>query len=168
MADTPSEDSKYLYLENDFRNSGLAQADWAAKKMVWVPSEREGFEAASVKEEKGDQVTYVFVNIFIFVQRRRCKKGFGFQAGRVAAGPGGALQWAEDDGEQGRYPEDEPAEIQQGGGHGRPHLPQRSLRPAEPAGAIFLQPDLREDHSQYQSLRTSQTFPNSDRTTEKH
>lgn len=59
MADTPSDDSKYLYLENDFRNSNLAQADWAAKKMVWVPSEREGFEAASVKEEKGDQVTYM-------------------------------------------------------------------------------------------------------------
>lgn len=54
MADT--DDSKYLFSENDFRNSGLAQADWAAKKMVWVPSEREGFEAASVKEEKGDQV----------------------------------------------------------------------------------------------------------------
>ncbi|KAM9346433.1 uncharacterized protein ABDE67_013040 [Symphorus nematophorus] len=54
MAET--DDSKYLFLENDFRNSGLAQADWAAKKMVWVPSEREGFEPASVKEEKGDQV----------------------------------------------------------------------------------------------------------------
>uniref|UniRef100_A0A3Q1J1R4 Uncharacterized protein n=1 Tax=Anabas testudineus TaxID=64144 RepID=A0A3Q1J1R4_ANATE len=49
-------DVKYLYLENDFRNSGVAQADWAAKKMVWVPSEREGFEQASLKEEKGDQV----------------------------------------------------------------------------------------------------------------
>uniref|UniRef100_A0AAQ5YZS4 Myosin, heavy chain 11b, smooth muscle n=1 Tax=Amphiprion ocellaris TaxID=80972 RepID=A0AAQ5YZS4_AMPOC len=48
--------SKYLFLENDFRNSGVAQADWAAKKMVWVPSEREGFEQASIKEEKGDQV----------------------------------------------------------------------------------------------------------------
>lgn len=56
MADAPSDDGKFLFLENDFRNSGLAQADWAAKKMVWVPSEREGFEAASVKEEKGDQV----------------------------------------------------------------------------------------------------------------
>lgn len=109
MADTPSEDSKYLYLENDFRNSGLAQADWAAKKMVWVPSEREGFEAASVKEEKGDQVAYVFGNTFIFVQRHRCKRRFGFEPGCVAAGPGGALQWAEDDGEQGRHPEDEPA-----------------------------------------------------------
>uniref|UniRef100_A0A669DR30 Myosin, heavy chain 11b, smooth muscle n=1 Tax=Oreochromis niloticus TaxID=8128 RepID=A0A669DR30_ORENI len=54
MADT--DDNKYLFLENDFRNSGVAQADWAAKKMVWVPSEREGFEPASIKEEKGDQV----------------------------------------------------------------------------------------------------------------
>lgn len=66
MADTPSDDSKYLYLENDFRNSSLVQADWAAKKMVWVPSEREGFEAASVKEEKGDQVTYVFTTVTIY------------------------------------------------------------------------------------------------------
>lgn len=58
MADPASDDSKYLYLENDFRNSGVAQADWAAKKMVWVPSEREGFEQASMKEEKGDKVTH--------------------------------------------------------------------------------------------------------------
>uniref|UniRef100_A0A8C6SC27 Myosin, heavy chain 11b, smooth muscle n=1 Tax=Neogobius melanostomus TaxID=47308 RepID=A0A8C6SC27_9GOBI len=54
MADT--DDNKFLFLGNDFRNSGLAQADWAAKKMVWIPSEREGFEAASVKEEKGEQM----------------------------------------------------------------------------------------------------------------
>lgn len=57
MADPASDDSKFLFLGNDFHNSGLAQADWAAKKMVWVPSEREGFEPASMKEEKGDQVT---------------------------------------------------------------------------------------------------------------
>lgn len=57
MADT-TDDSKFLFLENDFRNSGVAQADWAAKKMVWVPSEREGFEQANVKEEKGDEVMY--------------------------------------------------------------------------------------------------------------
>lgn len=56
MGDPAADDSKYLYLQNDFRNSGVAQADWAAKKMVWVPSEREGFEQASVKEEKGEQV----------------------------------------------------------------------------------------------------------------
>lgn len=57
MGDPAADDSKYLYLQNDFRNSGVAQADWAAKKMVWVPSEREGFEQASVKEEKGEQVS---------------------------------------------------------------------------------------------------------------
>ncbi|KAM4535463.1 uncharacterized protein V3H82_025223 [Fundulus diaphanus] len=56
MADLPADDSKYLFLENDFRNSGVAQADWAAKKMVWVPSERQGFEPASIKEEQGEQV----------------------------------------------------------------------------------------------------------------
>uniref|UniRef100_A0A8C4KQD2 Myosin heavy chain 11 n=1 Tax=Dromaius novaehollandiae TaxID=8790 RepID=A0A8C4KQD2_DRONO len=32
-------------------------ADWSAKKLVWVPSEKHGFEAASIKEEKGDEVT---------------------------------------------------------------------------------------------------------------
>ncbi|NXR20144.1 MYH9 protein, partial [Cinclus mexicanus] len=31
------------------------QADWAAKKLVWVPSEKNGFEAASLKEEVGDE-----------------------------------------------------------------------------------------------------------------
>ncbi|XP_068193831.1 myosin-11-like isoform X2 [Antennarius striatus] len=56
MADPSADDNKFLFLENDFRNSGVAQADWAAKKMVWLASEREGFEPASVKEEKGDQV----------------------------------------------------------------------------------------------------------------
>ncbi|XP_061761638.1 myosin-11-like isoform X1 [Nerophis ophidion] len=56
MADPAADDSKFLFLQNDFRNSGVAQADWTAKKMVWVPSEREGFEAASIKEEKGDEV----------------------------------------------------------------------------------------------------------------
>ncbi len=70
MADPATDDSKYLFLENDFRNSGVAQADWAAKKMVWVPSEREGFEAASIKEEKGDQVMCtVMMSSLIMLQR---------------------------------------------------------------------------------------------------
>uniref|UniRef100_A0A8C3PV16 Myosin heavy chain 10 n=1 Tax=Chrysolophus pictus TaxID=9089 RepID=A0A8C3PV16_CHRPC len=33
-----------------------SSADWTAKKLVWIPSERHGFEAASIKEEKGDEV----------------------------------------------------------------------------------------------------------------
>uniref|UniRef100_A0A8D3CXG2 Myosin, heavy chain 11b, smooth muscle n=1 Tax=Scophthalmus maximus TaxID=52904 RepID=A0A8D3CXG2_SCOMX len=62
MADPAPDDGKCLFLENDFRNSGVAQADWAAKKMVWVPSEREGFEQASIKEEKGDEVVVELPN----------------------------------------------------------------------------------------------------------
>uniref|UniRef100_A0A8B9LAH1 Myosin, heavy chain 11b, smooth muscle n=1 Tax=Astyanax mexicanus TaxID=7994 RepID=A0A8B9LAH1_ASTMX len=48
--------SKFLFLDNDFKNTGVAQADWSAKKMVWVPSEKDGFQSASIKEEKGDEV----------------------------------------------------------------------------------------------------------------
>ncbi|XP_077382235.1 uncharacterized protein LOC144021880 isoform X2 [Festucalex cinctus] len=32
------------------------QADWAAKRLVWVPSDKHGFESASIKEERGDEV----------------------------------------------------------------------------------------------------------------
>uniref|UniRef100_A0A4W3JNU4 Myosin-9 n=1 Tax=Callorhinchus milii TaxID=7868 RepID=A0A4W3JNU4_CALMI len=45
----------YLYVDRNIINNPLAQADWAAKKLVWVPSERSGFEAASVKEEHGEE-----------------------------------------------------------------------------------------------------------------
>uniref|UniRef100_A0A671MNG1 Myosin N-terminal SH3-like domain-containing protein n=1 Tax=Sinocyclocheilus anshuiensis TaxID=1608454 RepID=A0A671MNG1_9TELE len=48
--------SKFLFLDNDFKNSGVAQADWSTKKMVWIPSEREGFQSASIKEETGNEV----------------------------------------------------------------------------------------------------------------
>lgn len=65
----------------------------------------------------------------------------------MAIGAGGALQWSEGDGEQRRHPEDEPTQVQQGGGHGRPHLPQRGVRPPEPEGEILLQPDLRKQHT---------------------
>ncbi|KAM9806592.1 myosin-10 isoform X2 [Syngnathus typhle] len=36
--------------------SATGQADWAAKRLVWVPSEKHGFESASIKEERGDEV----------------------------------------------------------------------------------------------------------------
>uniref|UniRef100_A0A3B3ZXF5 Uncharacterized protein n=1 Tax=Periophthalmus magnuspinnatus TaxID=409849 RepID=A0A3B3ZXF5_9GOBI len=52
----PSEDEKFLYVDKDMLNNPMAQADWAAKKLVWVPSEKHGFEAASIKEERGDEV----------------------------------------------------------------------------------------------------------------
>eukprot|EP00064_Thunnus_orientalis_P007044 superscaffoldBa00000761_g7063 len=52
----PTEDEKFLFVDKDFLNSPMAQADWSAKKLVWVPSEKHGFEAASIKEEHGDEV----------------------------------------------------------------------------------------------------------------
>ncbi|XP_061893023.1 myosin-9-like isoform X2 [Entelurus aequoreus] len=50
-----SDPSKFLYADRNLINNPLAQADWASKKLVWVPSERLGFEAGSVKEERGDE-----------------------------------------------------------------------------------------------------------------
>uniref|UniRef100_A0A665WP66 Myosin-9 n=1 Tax=Echeneis naucrates TaxID=173247 RepID=A0A665WP66_ECHNA len=46
---------QFLYVDRNLVNNPLAQADWASKKLVWVPSERLGFEAGSVKEERGDE-----------------------------------------------------------------------------------------------------------------
>uniref|UniRef100_A0A671YDG7 Myosin-9 n=1 Tax=Sparus aurata TaxID=8175 RepID=A0A671YDG7_SPAAU len=46
---------KFLYGDRSGVNNPLAQADWATKKLVWVPSEKLGFEAGSVKEEHGDE-----------------------------------------------------------------------------------------------------------------
>ncbi|KAF4015616.1 hypothetical protein G4228_007002 [Cervus hanglu yarkandensis] len=54
--DQLSDDEKFLFVDKNFINNPVAQADWAAKKLVWVPSEKQGFEAASIKEEKGDEV----------------------------------------------------------------------------------------------------------------
>uniref|UniRef100_A0A670XZV5 Myosin heavy chain 11 n=1 Tax=Pseudonaja textilis TaxID=8673 RepID=A0A670XZV5_PSETE len=51
-----SDDEKFLFVDKNIVNTTVAQADWAAKKLVWVPSEKHGFEAASIKEEKGDEV----------------------------------------------------------------------------------------------------------------
>nr|XP_061805157.1 myosin-9-like isoform X3 [Nerophis lumbriciformis] len=47
--------NKYLYADRNLINNPLAQADWASKKLVWVPSDRLGFEAGSLKEERGDE-----------------------------------------------------------------------------------------------------------------
>ncbi|XP_074484993.1 myosin-11a isoform X2 [Sebastes fasciatus] len=58
----PTEDEKFLYVNKDILNSPMAQADWSAKKLVWIPSERHGFEAASIKEEHGDEVLVVLAD----------------------------------------------------------------------------------------------------------
>ncbi|XP_043945099.1 myosin-11 isoform X2 [Protopterus annectens] len=50
------DDEKFLFVDKNLFSNPLAQADWSAKKLVWIPSEKHGFEAASIKEEKGDEV----------------------------------------------------------------------------------------------------------------
>ncbi|XP_062853396.1 myosin-9-like isoform X2 [Trichomycterus rosablanca] len=52
-----SDAEKFLYGDRSAITDPLAQADWASKKLVWVPSEKMGFESGSVKEEKGDECT---------------------------------------------------------------------------------------------------------------
>ncbi|XP_031419982.1 myosin-9a isoform X2 [Clupea harengus] len=46
---------KFLYVDRNSINNPLEQADWASKKLVWVPSEKVGFEPGSIKEEKGEE-----------------------------------------------------------------------------------------------------------------
>ncbi|XP_069510474.1 myosin-9 [Ambystoma mexicanum] len=52
---TQRDAEKYLFVDRNYINNPLAQADWAAKKQVWIPSEKQGFEAAYLKEEAGDE-----------------------------------------------------------------------------------------------------------------
>ncbi|XP_068960270.1 myosin-10 isoform X2 [Petaurus breviceps papuanus] len=47
---------RYLFVDRAVIYNPATQADWTAKKLVWIPSERHGFEAASIKEERGDEV----------------------------------------------------------------------------------------------------------------
>ena len=57
MADEDySSELKLLVADKTSINDPSAQAAWAAKKLVWVPHETQGFTAASVKEERGDEV----------------------------------------------------------------------------------------------------------------
>ncbi|XP_029545159.1 myosin-10 isoform X7 [Salmo trutta] len=47
---------RYLFVDRAVVCNPATQADWTAKKLVWIPSERHGFEAASIREERGDEV----------------------------------------------------------------------------------------------------------------
>eukprot|EP00794_Sanderia_malayensis_P008852 gene8852-9800_t len=49
-------DFKFLKVDRTSVGDPVVHAEWATKKLVWVPSEEHGFTQASVKEEKGDKV----------------------------------------------------------------------------------------------------------------
>ncbi len=47
---------RYLTVDRGLVNDPAQQAAWSAKRLVWVPHETQGFLAASIREEKGDEV----------------------------------------------------------------------------------------------------------------
>jgi hypothetical protein len=55
---------KYLKPQDqkNFVSDPAAQADWTAKKYVWVPDDHEGFVRASVKQELGEETLCVLDN----------------------------------------------------------------------------------------------------------
>ena len=47
---------KYLAVDRAAIADPAAQAKWTAKKLVWIPDDEHGFVAASMKDDKKDQV----------------------------------------------------------------------------------------------------------------
>ena len=47
---------QYLVVDKNVINDPARQADWTQKRLVWVPSKVHGFEPASLKMDKGDEV----------------------------------------------------------------------------------------------------------------
>ena len=47
---------QYLVIDKNIINDAALQADWTQKRLVWVPSKEHGFESASLKSDKKDEV----------------------------------------------------------------------------------------------------------------
>jgi len=54
--DKSDPDLKYLVVNRNAFNDPTTQAEWTSKKLVWVPHENQGFVAASIKADRGDEV----------------------------------------------------------------------------------------------------------------
>ncbi|XP_066563709.1 myosin-9-like [Amia ocellicauda] len=52
---------KFLKVNHNLISCPLEQASWAAKKLVWVASQHNGFEAGRVLEEQGEEAVVVLV-----------------------------------------------------------------------------------------------------------
>ena len=48
---------KYLVADRTKFSDPVANAEWASKKLVWVPSEEHGFVSGKLKQESGEKVT---------------------------------------------------------------------------------------------------------------
>ena len=49
-----SEDLKFLTVDRASINDALVQAEWASKKLVWIPHPDAGFIPGSIKSEEGE------------------------------------------------------------------------------------------------------------------
>ncbi|XP_067672768.1 myosin heavy chain, non-muscle-like isoform X5 [Haliotis asinina] len=59
FAGLSAQELRYLAIDRNIVNDPSLQAEWSAKKLVWIPDESHGFVAAVVKSEKGDQFEVV-------------------------------------------------------------------------------------------------------------
>ena len=55
-ANLTTNELRYLTIDRSVINDPSDQAEWATKRLVWVPDEVNGFVCASVKGEKGEHV----------------------------------------------------------------------------------------------------------------
>ena len=62
-----SQELKYLVVDKTVVSDPTDSQQWSAKKLVWIPHESNGFVAASVKGEKGDEL-----EVEIVETSRRC------------------------------------------------------------------------------------------------
>jgi myosin protein heavy chain len=46
---------KYLVVDQNDSIDSTTQAEWAQKKLIWIPHDHFGFVSASIKGERGDE-----------------------------------------------------------------------------------------------------------------
>ncbi|XP_060570193.1 myosin heavy chain, non-muscle-like isoform X3 [Ruditapes philippinarum] len=51
-----AQEMKYLMVDKNVINDPMMQAEWASKKLIWVPHETHGFVASCIKAEVGDEI----------------------------------------------------------------------------------------------------------------
>ena len=56
MVDRSDPDLKYLIADRNAFNDPTKQAEWTQKRLIWVPHEGNGFVAASIKKDRGEEV----------------------------------------------------------------------------------------------------------------
>ena len=55
MVDRSDPDLKYLIADRNAFNDPTKQAEWTQKRLIWIPHEQNGFVAASIKKDCGEE-----------------------------------------------------------------------------------------------------------------